>query len=125
MTTPCFNFPLVSFSQILYGNVMVDLSKDDFQLEVLDETTPVLVDFWAPWCGPCQAVTPVLNELTKEYGNKVKIVKVNVDEGATLAQKYNVVSIPTLVVFKDGKEIERQIGFNGKEALVKIIDKAL
>ncbi len=104
---------------------MVDLSKDDFQLEVLDETTPVLVDFWAPWCGPCQAVTPVLNELTKEYGNKVKIVKVNVDEGATLAQKYNVVSIPTLVVFKDGKEIERQIGFNGKEALVKIIDKAL
>jgi len=125
VTTPCFNFPLVSFSQILYGNVMVDLSKDDFQLEVLDETTPVLVDFWAPWCGPCQAVTPVLNELTKEYGNKVKIVKVNVDEGATLAQKYNVVSIPTLVVFKDGKEIERQIGFNGKEALVKIIDKAL
>jgi len=104
---------------------VIDLNKDNFQLEVLDETTPVLVDFWAPWCGPCQAVTPVLNELAKEYDNKVKVAKVNVDEESALAQKYNVVSIPTLIVFKDGKEIERRIGFSGKEALTKIIDKAL
>ena len=103
---------------------MIDLNKDNFQLEVLDETTPVLVDFWAPWCGPCQAVTPVLGELAKEYGNKIKITKVNVDEEGALAQKYNVVSIPTLIVFKDSKEADRQIGFSGKEALVKIIDKA-
>ena len=104
---------------------MIDLNKDNFQLEVLDETTPVVVDFWAPWCGPCQAVTPVLDELAKEYGSKIKITKVNVDEEATLAQKYNVVSIPTLIVFKDSREVERQIGFNGKEALVKIINQAL
>ncbi len=103
---------------------MIDLTKDNFDLEVIDEPTPVLVDFWASWCGPCQMASPVLEEIAKEYEGKLKVTKVNVDEEPTLAQKYSVMSIPTVVLFKDGKEIDRQVGFNGKEGYVDLIKKA-
>ena len=103
---------------------MIDLTKDNFDLEVLDENTPVLVDFWTTWCGPCQMATPILEELDKEHQNKVKFGKVNVDEEAALAQRFGIMSIPTVILFQDGKEIERIIGFNGKEGYEKLLKKA-
>jgi len=103
---------------------MIDLTKDNFDLEVMDESTPVLVDFWATWCGPCQMASPILDELEKEYTGTIKITKVNVDEEGSLAQKYGVMSIPTVVLFKDGKEVDRQVGFNGKEGYIELLKKA-
>jgi len=107
----------------LYLAGMVDLTKENFDLEVLDETTAVLVDFWAPWCGPCQMAKPVLEELAKEYEGKVKFGKVNVDEAGELAGKYGVQSIPTVVLFVDGKEAERVVGFNGREGYEQLLKK--
>jgi thioredoxin 1 len=104
---------------------MIDLTKDNFDLEVVDESTPVLVDFWATWCGPCQMAGPILDELDKEYDGKIKIGKVNVDEEPGLAQKYGVMSIPTVVLFKEGKEVDRQIGFNGKDGYTDMLKKAV
>ncbi|OCL26756.1 thioredoxin [Orenia metallireducens] len=75
---------------------------------------PVVVDFWAPWCGPCQAIAPVLEELGAEYTGKIKVAKVNVDNNQELATEYQVASIPNLVFFKDGEAVDRQIGFSSK-----------
>ncbi|MDQ0174492.1 thioredoxin [Bacillus chungangensis] len=83
----------------------------------------VLTDFWAPWCGPCKMVAPVLEELEAEMGDKVKIVKVDVDENQESASKFGVMSIPTLVVMKDGKEVDKVIGFQPKEALAELLKK--
>ncbi len=92
-----------------------------------DETKSgvVLVDFWATWCGPCRMIAPVLEELDQEMGDKVKIVKVDVDENQETASKYGVMSIPTLFVFKDGEVVDQTIGFQPKEALVSLINKHL
>ncbi|KMK94012.1 thioredoxin [Rossellomorea marisflavi] len=83
----------------------------------------VLADFWAPWCGPCKMIAPVLEELDSEMGEKVKIVKVDVDENQETAGKYGVMSIPTLVILKDGEVVDKVIGFQPKEALAELVNK--
>ncbi|MGB9911551.1 MAG: thioredoxin [Microgenomates group bacterium] len=104
---------------------MIELNQNNFSKEVLESEIPVLVDFWAPWCGPCQMAGPVLEELAKEFEGKVKFTKVNVDEEPQLASNYGVMSIPTVVLFVQGKEVNRQIGFVGKEGYLKLIKEVL
>lgn len=85
----------------------------------------VLVDFWAPWCGPCKMIAPVLEELDAELGEKLKIVKVNVDDNQQTAGNYGVMSIPTLIVFKDGEEVDKTVGFQPKDQLTTLVNKHL
>ena len=82
---------------------------------------PVLVDFWAPWCGPCQTAGPVIEELAKEYEGKIKVGKLNVDENPKISEKYGILSIPTVIIFKNGEEVKRQVGFVGKEGYINLI----
>jgi thioredoxin 1 len=93
------------------------VSDADFDSEVIKAAGPVVVDFWAEWCGPCKMIAPALEEIAGALGSKVKIVKLNVDENPQTAQKYGIMSIPTLMVFKDGKEASRQVGAGPKQKL--------
>jgi thioredoxin 1 len=88
----------------------VELTTENFKDEVLESDVPVLVDFWAEWCMPCKMIAPVLDEMSSEYEGKLKIGKLNVDEQAEIAAQYNIVSIPTLLLFKDGEVVNQQIG---------------
>ena len=97
----------------------------DFDAAVLQSGEPVLVDFWAEWCGPCKMISPVLDELAETYGGKLKVAKVNVDENRATAIKYHVRSIPMLLLFKDGQIQATQIGAVGKGQLTQMIDQAL
>lgn len=101
------------------------ISDQDFQEKVLDSTTPVVVDFYADWCGPCRIATPVIEEIAEEYEGKLVVVKVNIDEDAELAARYQVMSIPTVLLFKDGQEIDRIIGFGGKEKYLQAVKKVI
>jgi len=103
----------------------VHLNKDNFEKEVLKSKIPVMVDFFASWCSPCKLAGPVMDELAGEYKGKVVVGKVNIDEGQELAEKYNVMSVPTVIVFKDGKEVDRKMGFPGKEVYQSMIDKVM
>ena len=96
------------------------ITKDNFEKEVLKSEKPVLVDFYADWCGPCNAMAPVIEELAKELEGKVKVGKINVDENPDIAVEYNVMSIPTLIVFKNGKEEKRLVGLRNKEELINL-----
>ena len=100
-------------------------NSQQFEQEVLNSVNPVFVDFWAEWCGPCRAVSPIVEELSKEYGDKVNFVKLNVDENNELAQKYNVFSIPTLAIFKGGEIISQKVGAATKESFKTMIDSSL
>lgn len=98
----------------------IKLSTENFEKEVLKTEKPVLVDFYADWCGPCNAMAPVIEELAKELEEKVKVGKINVDENTDIAVEYNVMSIPTLIVFKNGKEEKRLVGLRNKEELINL-----
>ena len=98
----------------------IKLSTENFEKEVLKSEKPVLVDFYADWCGPCNAMAPVIEELAKELEGKVKVGKINVDENPDIAVEYNVMSIPTLIVFKNGKEEKRLVGLRNKEELINL-----
>ena len=90
------------------------LTVDNFKTEVLESDIPVLVDFWAPWCGPCKMLGPVISQIAEEYDGKVKVGKVNVDEEDELAAEYSVQSIPTVLLFKGGEVVEQSLGFKPK-----------
>ncbi|HPS40643.1 MAG TPA: thioredoxin [Candidatus Woesebacteria bacterium] len=103
----------------------IHLDNNSFKTEVIDAKGVVLVDFFAPWCGPCQMSAPVIDQMAEEYAKKTSIFKVDIDQARELAIAHNVMSVPTFIVFKDGQEINRQTGFPGKEALKAMIDQAL
>jgi thioredoxin 1 len=103
----------------------VNVSDKDFEEKVLKSKTPVLVDFWAAWCGPCKMAEPALEELSEDYKDKVVIAKLNVDENQASSTKYGVMSIPTTILFKEGKEVGRQIGFSGKDAFEDLLKKEI
>jgi thioredoxin 1 len=102
-----------------------DVTDGTFETEVLKSDKPVLVDFWAPWCGPCRMVAPMVEELAEEYGGKVKFLKLNTDDNLNTAATYGIRSIPTLLMFKGGQPVDQIIGFRPKGDLKRVIDKAL
>lgn len=102
-----------------------DVTDSSFKLEVLDSEKVVLVDFWAPWCGPCKSIAPVLEELSDEYDGKVTIMKMNVDDNPQTPAQYKVRGIPNLIIFKGGEVVEQVVGAVPKEQLKQAIDKAL
>ncbi|MDP3955288.1 MAG: thioredoxin [bacterium] len=104
---------------------MTELTDTNFDQEVLKSDIPVFVEFGAPWCGPCQMAEPVIEELAKEYEGKVKICELNVDQNQLAAQKFGVMSIPTVITFKGGQEVKRQVGFPGKEGYLKLLQEVL
>ena len=100
---------------------IVNVTDQSFQQEIQNGT--VLVDFWAPWCGPCKMIAPVLEELDQELGGQVKIAKVNVDDNPQTAEKFRVMSIPTLILFKNGEPVDKVVGFNSKDMLKDFISR--
>ncbi len=105
------------------NNNVIAVDKTSFQKEVLNSDKPVLVDFWAAWCGPCRMVSPIIAQIANEYKDKLKVVKVNVDENNELASQYDIMSIPTVFLFKDGKKIDSMIGARPKQMYETMIYK--
>ncbi len=95
-----------------------EVTDNDFQTEVLEAEVPVVVDFWAPWCGPCLMVTPVLEEIAEQMNGKIKIVKLNTDDNQQTAAKYGIMAIPSMLIFQSGEEKDRVVGFKPKDQLV-------
>lgn len=103
----------------------IPVSDSDFDQTVLQARQPVLVDFWAPWCAPCHMVAPVVNELAKEYAGRITFAKLDVDQNPKTASSYGIMSIPTLLIFKEGKPVSHMVGFRPKEELRRSLDSAL
>ena len=101
--------------------MIINLNDKNFEESISKDSLPVLVDFWAPWCGPCQIVSLIIEELAKENEGKIKVGKINVDESPQTAAKFGIMSIPTVILFKEGKETRRKVGFESKEAFIKLI----
>lgn len=101
------------------------LTTDNFRQEVLESSLPVLVDFWAPWCGPCRMVAPVVDEIAEQYDSQIKVVKVNTDENPSVASQYGIRSIPTLMIFKGGQRVDMVVGAVPKTTLSNTLEKYL
>lgn len=106
------------------GVHVAEFTDGNFQTEVVSSNQPVLVDFWAPWCGPCRMIAPLIEELASEYAGSVKVGKLNIDDSPNAAGQYGVSSIPTLMVFKGGEVVERFVGVQPKNRLQKALDSA-
>ncbi|MFC2007092.1 thioredoxin [Chloroflexota bacterium] len=102
-----------------------NIDDTNFDETVLQSKIPVLVDFWAPWCGPCKMVAPIVDELASEYDGKIVFGKVNVDENSQIASKYGIMGIPTLIIFKDGQPVSNLVGFRGKDQLKESLEEVL
>lgn len=100
-------------------------SSSDFDEKVLKSDKPVVIDFYAEWCGPCQMAAPIIDKLSEEYSEKVLIGKIDVDEAQDIAQKYGVMSIPTMIVYKNGEEVDRKVGFPGEAGLRGLVESLL
>ena len=101
------------------------ITEENFEKEVVNSDTPVLLDFWAPWCGPCKMLLPVVDEIAKEYEGKVKVGKVNTDENMSLSSQFQITSIPCLIIFKNGKAINKMVGFRPKAAIEQELNNVL
>ena len=104
---------------------VVELTTESFQGTVLDSDRPVLVDFWAEWCGPCKMIAPILDQIAEEQAGKIKIAKLNVDDNPDIARRFDVMSIPTLIVFQDGQPVKRLVGAKGKGQLLEELSDVL
>mgnify|MGYP004685192143 FL=1 len=100
----------------------ITVTNDNFQNEIMDSDLPVLIDFWASWCGPCKMIAPIVEEIAEEYDGVIKVGKVNVDEEPFLAAQFGVVSIPTLIVIKDGRQVNSAVGYRTKEDIIKLLN---
>ena len=101
----------------------LEVTDATFEQEVKNSSTPVLVDFWAPWCGPCRKIAPIIDEIAEEFQGRLKVVKLNTDENIRTAQEYSISGIPSLLIFKNGEAAERLVGLMQKSALVSSIEK--
>ena len=104
---------------------VIYLDKASFDTEVRDAKVPVLVDFWAEWCGPCKMILPIIDQLADEYAGRAKVCKVNVDEQGELAASFGIMTIPTVMIFKDGKIVDQSIGANSKDHFAVMLDRQL
>ena len=100
----------------------IEVNSQNFKQEVLQSDIPVLVDFWATWCGPCRMIAPMLEEIAKEYDGKIKVAKINVDDEIKLAREFGIMSIPTIIVFENGTEKAKKIGLSTKEEILKLLN---
>lgn len=104
---------------------MINLTNENFEKEVISSKKPILVDFWASWCGPCQMIAPIVEEISNELSERIEVGKLNVDEQPEIAIKYDVMSIPTLILFKDGKVVNTIIGYHSKEEILDFINSRI
>jgi len=117
---PSVSEDAMTLESIMPQHHPIKITSKNFQSEIIDSKEPVVVDFWAPWCGPCRAIGPVLEELVQKHSGKVKVAKINVDEEGALAGKFNIRGIPTLIVYHQGKEVGKVVGFHGKPAMEQL-----
>ncbi|BDI14378.1 thioredoxin [Nostoc cf. commune SO-36] len=112
-------------AKVLGMSTAAQVTDSSFKQEVLDSKVPVLVDFWAPWCGPCRMVAPVVDEISEQYKGQIKVVKVNTDENPNVASQYGIRSIPTLMIFKEGQKVDMVVGAVPKSTLASTLEKYL